>query len=726
MWRALPLALVPGLALASLTPADVSSMGSDITKTIAGGDIVGVKDSDNIEYYFGIPTADDAGGANRFKAPQPKANWGTPITTKVEKMCAGQVMGMDGLLSYFGQEDCIGVDIITPDSTGSPLPVVVYIHGGGFGTQDPSYSRVTNAYYQKTTADESRKVVSVFLHYRLGALGWLAHPALTAETGYSGSGNWGLLDLLNELEWIQNNIAVFGGDPTKVTLTGESAGASLALMLSASPRSYSPTVLFHNVIAQSPFLNYKDGSFGMESRYGMGSMFVSANGCSRGGASDTEVHVLAPGANADAEIACLRGASVPAGHLTANTATNASVAFDAVYGTGASGLVTYNSIQCWPVVDQHVLTAGPLTSWESGCPGGNGCGSDTNFVLGMNADEYSLFYPMPFMEDYATAAYATVDQAYVLAMGHASLTTTTQEWVDLITAAATNTDLMAQIEPFYEDITEDYPKVVQKATDAWFSSNMRLIGGTLRTQVGRTTAGVYKYLFAQDPFESVTHTDTMGGMLSVMGACHGCELTYTMGWYTQNMGYLDYGNTHTVSAAETTMGVTMKKFWLNLAYNGDPGTAPGTSTSWTKLDVDGRHTMVFKASLTSGAQLDVCLDTTTCRVEASNDYRAKTAMFWQHTKTLKYADSLAINDAAMCVKGETGSTQLAMGYAMDCGAFPTTTVYIEPSPEKTNDTLYAISFIAGGSALIIVLVAIGFYATKGGGVPKGREELLKA
>merc|ERR1712205_43835 len=107
-----------------------------------------------------------------------------------------------------------------------------------------------------------------------------------------------------------------------------------------------------------------------------------------------------------------------------------------------------------------------------------------------------------------------------------------------------------------------------------------------------------------------------------MGACHGCELTYVLGWYTEGNGYLAYGrNTpHAVTAAENAMGVTMKRFWLNLMYNGAPGTVG--SASWSANTASERHTIVFKASLTDGAALNPCLDTTTCRVEASNDYRA--------------------------------------------------------------------------------------------------------
>lgn len=110
------------------------------------------------------------------------------------------------------------------------LPVRPDIHGGGFVSHDPPFDRLTNAYYQKSVTGDGRKAVSVHLHYRLGALGFLAHPGLTAETAYAGSGNWGLLDCIAHLQWIAANVANFGGDPSKVSEREEAAnGAALVV-----------------------------------------------------------------------------------------------------------------------------------------------------------------------------------------------------------------------------------------------------------------------------------------------------------------------------------------------------------------------------------------------------------------------------------------------------------------------------------------------------------------
>jgi carboxylesterase type B len=650
---------LPSLLLA-VDPADVSGMGTPVTRATAQGNVIGRKDAAGVERFFGVPTAADAGGVARFKAPQAISSRPAALKTLTEKMCVHMARENDGSFSFAGQEDCISVDILTTTG-GSNLPVHVFVHGGGFMTQDGSTSRYTDAYYQTGTAGDSRTAVSVHVHYRMGALGFLAHPGLTAETGYSGSGNWGLLDVVASLQWIQANIANFGGDPSKVTVTGSSSGASMVMMLTASPLAAG---LFKTAVAQSPYMggNLKAGSYGITARYGMASMLISAHGCSSGPTSSAILVPSGSGPSAvDAanEVACMRGKS--AIELASLSAMLAESAFDDVYGAGSAALIAYNSIQCWPVVDGYFLTKPPLESWTSGV------GAGVNIVVGMNQDEYSTFYGNP-LEDYSTgrykgaASYATVDLAFVLAMDSVSLTASTQDWLTAVRTASTDGALVPKIAPFYADLTDKYVKAVQQPTDAWFGSALRLIVSTLVGQTGRTTGTVFRYLFAQDP--SSTVTTMWGGAFKHMGACHGCELTYVTGWYAVGNSYLSYNENlpHAFSAAETTMGQTMKKFWLNIMHTGSPGSA-GLAT-WTASTASELHTMVFKASLTNGATLDPCLDTTTCRVEASNDPRAAVSLFWQDPQGIR-TWAVPWNSATQCTVGATGPTQSAMNY--ECG-----------------------------------------------------------
>jgi para-nitrobenzyl esterase len=145
-------------------------------------------------------------------------------------------------------EDCLYVNVWTPaKSPRERIPVLVWIYGGGFGggaTSDPNYSGEQLA---------KKGVVLVSIAYRVGLLGFLAHPGLSAETPNRVSGNYGLLDMIAGLRWVQRNIAAFGGDPSRVTIFGESAGGIAVSMLSASPLAKG---LFHGAISQS------GGSFG--------------------------------------------------------------------------------------------------------------------------------------------------------------------------------------------------------------------------------------------------------------------------------------------------------------------------------------------------------------------------------------------------------------------------------------------------------------------------------
>jgi para-nitrobenzyl esterase len=144
-------------------------------------------------------------------------------------------------------EDSLRLNIWTPalpngSGGGTALPVMVWIHGGAYEIGSGS----TPAYHGDLLARKG--VVVVTINYRLGVLGFLAHPELTAESRYSSSGNYGLMDQIEALRWVQANIAAFGGDPHNVTIFGESAGGGSVMLLSVSPLAKG---LFHRAIAES-------------------------------------------------------------------------------------------------------------------------------------------------------------------------------------------------------------------------------------------------------------------------------------------------------------------------------------------------------------------------------------------------------------------------------------------------------------------------------------------
>jgi para-nitrobenzyl esterase len=143
-----------------------------------------------------------------------------------------------------GSEDCLTLNIWTPAAPGenTRLPIMVWIHGGGFVAGSGAEPRYDGARLA------ARGIVVVTINHRLNALGFLAHPELTAESDHHSSGAYGMLDLVAALRWVKRNIAVFGGDPDRVTIAGESAGSMAASALMASPLAKG---LFARVIGES-------------------------------------------------------------------------------------------------------------------------------------------------------------------------------------------------------------------------------------------------------------------------------------------------------------------------------------------------------------------------------------------------------------------------------------------------------------------------------------------
>ena len=199
---------------------------------------------DSLTVFKGIPFAAPPVGDLRWKAPQPVQPW-----DGVKMATAYAPAAFQGGNPASGKsEDCLYLNIWTPAlSANEKIPVLVWIHGGGFSfgaAADPVSEGANLA---------KKGVVLVSIAYRVGQLGFLAHPELSAESPHHVSGNYGLLDMIAGLQWIQKNITAFGGDPEKVTIFGESAGGIAVSMLCASPLA---TGLFHGAISQS------GGSFG--------------------------------------------------------------------------------------------------------------------------------------------------------------------------------------------------------------------------------------------------------------------------------------------------------------------------------------------------------------------------------------------------------------------------------------------------------------------------------
>lgn len=229
------------LALQSISIVTVA--GNSVTVT---GGMVEVERQASIRIFRGIPFAAPPIGERRWQAPQPVNAWeGVRKADAWGDRCMQGDMFGGPLKSREKQmsEDCLYLNVWTPaQSEGEKLPVLVVFHGGGFAAGSGSEPRTDGEWFAR------QGIVVVAPNYRLGLFGFLAHPELSAESNGRGSGNYGMLDQVAALRWVRDNIAAFGGDPSNVTINGESAGSMSVSALMASPLSKH---LFHRAIGQS-------------------------------------------------------------------------------------------------------------------------------------------------------------------------------------------------------------------------------------------------------------------------------------------------------------------------------------------------------------------------------------------------------------------------------------------------------------------------------------------
>jgi para-nitrobenzyl esterase len=204
---------------------------------------------DGVNVFRGIPYAQPPVGWRRWRPPVAMARWTRVRETTAFGPACHQQTGRGTSIYAAAEppsmsEDCLSLNIWTPASAAN-APVFVWIHGGA----------LTNGASSETAYDGARMaadgVIVVSINYRLGVLGYLAHPELSSESRKQVSGNYGLLDQIEALRWVEKNIAAFGGDPENVTIAGESAGALSVMYLMASPQARG---LFDRAIVQSGYM----------------------------------------------------------------------------------------------------------------------------------------------------------------------------------------------------------------------------------------------------------------------------------------------------------------------------------------------------------------------------------------------------------------------------------------------------------------------------------------
>jgi para-nitrobenzyl esterase len=252
----------------------------DVVKTDAGS-LSGVAGPAGVTAYLGVPFAAPPIGDLRWRPPQPALPWeGVRRADKFGTSCMQNQAGsrLPWTEEFMTQgpigEDCLFLNVWTAAKTpNARMPVMVWIYGGGFNEGSGAVAVYDGAELAK------KGVIVVSVNYRVGPLGFLAHPELTTESDHRSSGNYGLLDQIAALQWVQRNIAAFGGDPVQVTIFGQSAGAISVASLMRSPLAKG---LFVRAIAQSgPGLlgrNVLGGGATLAEREAAGAKFVDSKG----------------------------------------------------------------------------------------------------------------------------------------------------------------------------------------------------------------------------------------------------------------------------------------------------------------------------------------------------------------------------------------------------------------------------------------------------------------
>jgi para-nitrobenzyl esterase len=328
--------------------------------------------SGGVRSFLGIPFAATTAGPNRWKPPQPAAPWTTTLkATALDPICP-QVDPATMKYATTGDENCLSLNVWTPNpAPTTPLPVMVWIYGGAFIFGSSGAAPYSGNHLVP------KGVVVVSMNYRVGALGFLAHSGLAAEDPNHVAGNYGLLDQQAALNWVQTNIGEFGGDKTKVTLFGESAGGKSTNFHLLSPGSRG---LFSGAIVESGY--YSLPGLTLAQAESQGDRYAQAMGCT----------------DAATALSCLRAKS-PMDIVAGPATTPAQLPGGTFYQDDTTSL-TFQ-----PIVDGKFLPDEPATMFASGKQ------APVPVLLGANGDEGVLFQyaalgpytPVVTNEDYVGA-----------------------------------------------------------------------------------------------------------------------------------------------------------------------------------------------------------------------------------------------------------------------------------------------------------------------------------
>ncbi len=519
---------VAGLALVlagcggSSGSREFPAQGPEVALTTAGE--VRAVDRAGMRSYFGIPFAAPPVGERRWMPPAPPQPWTTPLDRKASAAPCLQTSASPFRLAG-DSEDCLYVDVHVPQGLG-PFPVMVNLHGGAFNTGG-------TAPYADPSPLVANGVIVVNVAYRLGAMGFLAHPALATD---GAAGNYGIMDQQAALRWVRENIGRFAGDRDNVTLFGESAGGFSVMAHLAAPGS---TGLFHRAIVQSG--NYGNDRQLPAAQMAAVSTTVVDNALRAAQAAGIAGVGCAPGA---VTAACLR--SLP----------------DAVVRTHLASAINAALPIMVPSVDGKVL---PTSVKASFAAGGN---SKVPVVIGSNQDEYALYIAINEAGRRAAASPPNLDPANTsFALPPAGYAPTVAGLT-----AGTGADVTALVTTHYPLANYGTNPALQPslavsalATDVGFACPA--LRTTQRIAAQGTRAWMYEFR-DQTATPSVGMANGKYTLSFPQGAAHSYDLQYL------------YRLNELANDEQRQLQAAMTRYWSNFARTGDPNTGADVPAPW--------------------------------------------------------------------------------------------------------------------------------------------------
>lgn len=512
------------LLLAACGSADRSAPGSapDVAHT-AGGDVRAV-DRLGMRSYFAIPFAAPPVGALRWTEPAPPQPWTTPLARTRSAAPCLQTSASPFRLAG-DSEDCLYLDVHVPTGPG-PFPVMVNLHGGAFNTGG------TTAYADPSPL-VTKGVIVVNVAYRLGAMGFLAHPALAIN---HAAGNYGIMDQQAGLKWVQDNIVHFAGDRNKITLFGESAGGFSVMVHLASPGS---TGLFNQAMVQS-------GNYGNDRQLTAAQMATASTAI-----VDTAINA--------ANAAGVTGITCVPAAITAACLRSLPDAVVRIYLANAISTAIPTMV---PSIDGKVLTRSVKAAFLAGA------NQKVPMVIGTNENEYALYVAINEAGRRAAATPPNLDPANTSFALPASGYAPTVAGLTAGTGANVN-DIVSTFYPLASYGTNAAVQpglaVAAMATDLGFACPA--LRTSQRIQAQGSPVWMYEFRDQTAP-PAVGVANGIYYLSFPQGAAHSYDLQYLY-----NLG--DLGND-----ARRQLQAAMTRYWTNFATSGDPNTGASVAATW--------------------------------------------------------------------------------------------------------------------------------------------------